>query len=344
MNTRKGYGVPADDLDYMAGAAREDLLRLKDARIFLTGCTGFLGKWIIEGLLYGNETLGLGLELAVLTRSKAKVFREMPHWAEHSDLKLVEGDVLSLPREVTGTMTHVIHGANLCNDGKEDWALRHMETALSGTRNVLELARASGCKTVLLLSSGAVYGIRQGRQKPPYKEEEQCAADYLDEPNVYAHCKYMGEMYAAAFGQKYGIRIPVARLFTFAGKYMPMNRRNAFASFLDDARNGRDIVIEGDGKAVRSYMHASDMVVYVISVLNKGDSSKVYNIGAMESVSMNKLAEIVKERINNKSNIIILNKSNFGNGTYKYIPDAENIKQISKHNYFSKITNKFMVD
>lgn len=322
------YSIAPASLRRICDAAHEDLQQLRRARIFLTGCTGFLGKWIIESLLWADAHLHLDLRLFVLTRSARSTLASVPEWMHHAALELVEGDVLSWQPTSSLGITHIIHGANYTNSGSQDWALRHMDTALLGLRRVLDIAAVETCRNVLLLSSGAVYRLHSGKEAPPYREQEKGPEDYLVEPNVYAMCKYITEMYAAAFGREHGIRIPVARLFTFFGQHMPLHRRQAMSSFVLDAREGKDIVVAGDGKAVRSYMHASDMVVCCLAILLHGKHGTPYNVGSEQAVSIRELAEMVSSASGKRLPVRILGQVAAGNAPEEYVPDTSALRAL----------------
>ena len=111
------YSISSVALSRICDTAQADFQKLRDARIFLTGCTGFLGKWIVESLLWADEHLHLDLRLFVLTRSAQSILASMPQWENHSALELLEGDVLSWqPKSLLG-ITHIIHGANYTYSG-----------------------------------------------------------------------------------------------------------------------------------------------------------------------------------------------------------------------------------
>ena len=324
------YSISSVALSRICDTAQADFQKLRDARIFLTGCTGFLGKWIVESLLWADEHLHLDLRLFVLTRSAQSILASMPQWENHSALELLEGDVLSWqPKSLLG-ITHIIHGANYTNSGSQDWALRHMDTAFLGLRRILDMAVVEKCRNILLLSSGAVYRLRTGKETPPFCEQEKGPDDYLQEPNVYAVCKYVTEMYAAAFGREHGIRIPVARLFTFFGQHMPQHRRQALSSFVQDARAGKDIVIAGDGKAVRSYMHAADMVICCLAILVHGRHGTPYNVGSEQPVSIRDLAEMVSAASGKGLPVHILGQAAGGNAPEEYVPDTSALRALMK--------------
>ena len=324
------YSISIEDLEFIATTARDDLLTFKNARFFMTGCTGFLGKWLIEALLWANEHLSLNICLNVLTRSASRFLNEMPHLRAHPNLSMLEACVTELTPETTGAISHIIHGANLPNDGKREWPLAHIHTAYEGTRRVLELGRFHNVASMLLMSSGAVYAPGHGEGGPPFVEKENGIEDYLNEPNVYANCKYFEELLVAAYGMVHGIRIPIARCFTFMGAHIPLHQRQALSSFLKDALNKRDIVIQGDGTAMRSYMYAADMVVWLMAILARGKHAAAYNVGSDEAVSVKELAQHVLNISQRQLNIAIMDKTAQGNAPAIYLPNISKITQNLK--------------
>ncbi len=58
-----------DDRNAMFEALGGDWPRLKGARIFMTGGTGFIGQWMLEALRDADLRLGLGCRVTVLTRN-----------------------------------------------------------------------------------------------------------------------------------------------------------------------------------------------------------------------------------------------------------------------------------
>ena len=67
--------LPAQDLTHILTHARESFLALRDARLFITGGTGFFGHWLLESLLHADLELHINLRATVLTRN-ASAFRD----------------------------------------------------------------------------------------------------------------------------------------------------------------------------------------------------------------------------------------------------------------------------
>src|SRR5207248_5025331 len=132
----------------------------RGARLFITGGTGFFGKWLLESFAHANETLSLGACAVVLTRNAAAFRARAPGIAAYPVIEFSEGDVRSFSPPA-GPLTHVIHAATPSNFNDEDPEAM-LDQAYQGTRRVLDFARRCGAGKVLFTSSGAVYG----RQPP----------------------------------------------------------------------------------------------------------------------------------------------------------------------------------
>ena len=92
--------------------------------------------------------------------------------------------------------------------------------------------------------------------------------------------------------------IKIARCFAFVGPYLPLDTHFAIGNFINNAINNEDIIIKGDGSTIRSYMYASDLMVWLWKILLKGKINQPYNVGSDEGVSIKQLAE----KISNISN------------------------------------------
>jgi len=65
---------------------------LRGKSIFLTGATGFVGKWMLEALCRANDVYGLDVNATVLTRRPSAFVAEAPHLGQHSAIELLEGE------------------------------------------------------------------------------------------------------------------------------------------------------------------------------------------------------------------------------------------------------------
>ena len=326
----KGYSLFLKDLDRILDCSRRDMLSLKGCSLFLTGCTAFIGKWLMESLLWANQQLTLGLRLTVLTRSPTSFLDAMPHLAAHKSLSLVQGSILCLPGPDIPRCDLAIHGVNLPNDARTSWPARHMLTVVSGTEALMNMAARKGCRHILLLSSGAVYGSPLS-QKTPFAEDA-LPVD-LHEPAVYGNTKRFVESYARAKGQELGIAISIARCFAFIGAYMPLNERNAMSSFLLHALRRQPITIQGDGTPLRSFLSGRDLSIWLLAMLSRGNG-RVYNVGSRHVFPLRKWAQKVLTCAELPEDFLVVQgKALRGNAPDVYVPDtslARNALQLAE--------------
>src|SRR4051812_18060877 len=136
----------ADDLDRLLADTADDWARLRGARIFLTGGSGFVGCWLLETFLHANDRLNLDASIVVLTRDAARFSGKVPHLASDRTVTVWSGDVRALAG-TTESFTHVVHAAA---DGRpivtRDDRVRMFDTIVAGTRGALEFASGSGAR------------------------------------------------------------------------------------------------------------------------------------------------------------------------------------------------------
>src|SRR3989304_341781 len=80
-------GLPTRDLDHILSRARELWEDLRGGAIFFTGCTGFVGMWLMESLLCANDKLDLGVSVVGLTRNPERFREKAPHLASHPPVR-----------------------------------------------------------------------------------------------------------------------------------------------------------------------------------------------------------------------------------------------------------------
>ena len=149
---------PQGDLVSILEQSREDLKALRGARIFLTGGTGFIGKWLIATIAFANERLDIKADLVVLSRNPDRFCEEHPMVTECPRLHFEAGDIRSFGFP-SGEFSHFIHGATAASAKLNDEnPLLMIDTIVRGTLNLLKFASLSPGATVLSLSSGGVYG------------------------------------------------------------------------------------------------------------------------------------------------------------------------------------------
>lgn len=289
------FGVASEEaLARILERASGDLDQLRGRRILVTGATGFFGAWLLATLATARHTRGLDVEVIALSRG-ATAFRAAHPAREAEAIRWVDADVrnLSEPGLLPERLDEVVHLATPASATLNAEAPTEMLDIIhAGTKSAIECAVRTGARRMLLTSSGAVYGA-QPADLGHVPESYPGAPDPLDVSNAYHEGKRLAELALALAGRATGLEGKVARCFAFSGAGLPLDRHFAFGNFVRDAALGRPIHIAGDGRAVRSYLDAEDLVTWLLAVWLRGQPSRAYNVGAERAVTIRELGELV---------------------------------------------------
>jgi nucleoside-diphosphate-sugar epimerase len=308
--------LPARDLDHVLEHTQGLWEELRRGRLFVTGGTGFFGRWMLESFIRATDELDLGAEAIVLTRDPRRFAAAAPHVAEHPAIALHTGDVRSFA-DPPVECTHILHMATDTALGAS--ATASFETAVEGTRRVLSLAARRGVTKLLLTSSGAVYG-----PQPPDCErlsEEYVGAPRADDVSAgYAHGKRAAEFLCSAAAAQTELQAKIARCFAFVGPLLPLDANFAIGNFIRDALYGDRIEVTGDGTARRSYLYAADLAVWLWTILFSGQSGRPYNVGSDEDLCISDLAHLVAEVLRPDIPVRITQAATAGALPARYVP------------------------
>jgi len=156
---------------------------------------------------------------------------------------------------------------------------------------------------VLFTSTRQIYG------RVP---EEQLPVDERQPPNpvdVNGINKLAGERYHVLYNNVHGLRTSVLRLTNTYGPRMLVknNRQTAIGWLIRQAMDGEEITIFGDGTQLRDFTYVDDVVeALLIAGMNDAANGQVFNIGAIEPVSLREVAELLIEVA--------------GRGSYRLVP------------------------
>ena len=292
--------------------------RLNGKKIFITGGTGFFGKSLLDFL----KNKSISAEITVLSRNPEIFKLDYPELAEN--ITFVKGDLMEIP-ESHQNYDLVIHAAaTVMGQADRDKVFSVIDEIISGTKNILEFSNNHGVKRILNISSGAVYG-KQPTDIKCIPEEYLGSPDTSNPLSAYGEGKRVSELLCAINKELSGLEYVNARCFSFVGQYIPLNSHLAIGSFIGNGLNREDLVIQGDGTPLRSYMHTDDLVAWLLNILLFGEAGEAYNVGSDKSYSIKEVAECVCEFFP-KSKVIVKGKPEIGLSAERYIPSIDKCK------------------
>jgi len=302
--------------------SRADLSKLDATRIFITGGTGFMGFWILSTINYLIIN-GLTIMVTVLSRNPAKFLTKFPHFKKSPWLNFQTGDVESY-KPLPEKFDFIIHAATDTSPEAAKKPLYLYNSIIHGTERVLEHARKLEVKRVLLISSGAVYG-EVSHKIGMIEENLNTGLDFNNINNAYGEGKRVMELLGRLYSNQYRIETVTARCFAFSG--FGLNKHFVLNQFLEQAKYKDKIIIKGTGNALRSYLYAADLAVWLLTILLKGESGEAYNVGSDKGYTILQLAELIRNKISPKKEIVILGDKE-QSIRKNYIPSIEKAKSL----------------
>jgi dTDP-glucose 4,6-dehydratase len=318
INSIPSKKLPLDDLIHVFDKVCSLWEKFRGERVFFTGGTGFFGKWLLETLLYANQSMNLRCKATVLSRDPESFTQNNPHLSDPEFITFVAGDMRDFVQP-DGQYKFVIHAAT--DVAATTNAVDLFSACVDGTKRVLDFACQAGCTDFLLISSGAIYG-RQPEDMEAIPESYTGAPDILNIKSAYGEGKRCSEWLANAYGEKYRYSVKVARCFAFVGPYLPLDKHFAIGNFIRDALAGKEIGIQGDGTPCRSYLYAADLAIWLWTILLRSPARIAYNVGGDESTTIADLARRVNHLAGSDKNVTVMIPADPTKKPDRYIPDV----------------------
>lgn len=313
----------AEDLDHILIHTEGLWEEIREKRLFITGGTGFFGCWLLESFAWANNNLNLNASALVLTRNYDAFQKKMPHLAGNPAIKFHIGDVrnFNFPE---GEFSYIIHAAAtsaVATFNNEDLLVK-FDTVVEGARHTLDFAVQCNARKFLLTSSGAVYG-KQPSGMTHVPEDYYGAPDPTDQNSAWGEGKRASEFLCAYYSRRYGIETKIARCFSFVGPYLQLDIHYAIGNFIRNRLNGVPIQINGDGTPYRSYLYAADLVIWLWTMLFKGESCRAYNVGSEEAITIAGLANMVAQSFQKPVEVRIAKLPDPNRLPNRYVPSTK---------------------
>ncbi|MHB8261238.1 MAG: NAD-dependent epimerase/dehydratase family protein [Bacteroidia bacterium] len=292
--------------------------------IFITGGTGFFGKWMLESFLYANSALSLNAKILVLSRNPDLFLSKYPSFKNEA-FSFIKGDVrdFQFPEQ---EIDYIIHAATEANVKLNiEQPLLMFDTIVVGTKHILELARIKNVKAILHTSSGAVYG-KQPHDLTHITEDFKGSPDIYSANAAYSEGKRVAEMLCNFYYREYGVNSKIARGFTFIGPYLPLDGDFAIGNFIQNLLAGDNIKVNGDGTPYRSYLYASDLSIWLWNILMFGKPCRPYNVGSDEGITIKELARLVAANSDKEIKVEIAMPTTNA-APLRYVPSVKRAKE-----------------
>lgn len=253
-------------------------------RIAVTGGCGFIGSHVVDQLR------SAGHQVVVLDINAA------PH---RQDVEFIPGDILdvaALERAIAGC-EFVFHLAAIpdVNVAYAD-PVRCVEVNTLGTAFVLDVARRSHVRRVVLASTVWVYGAATADVVNEASYFKPAGAGH-----VYTSSKIAAELLCHDFWQLYQQPFTILR---YGIPYGPRMRRElVIPRFIDKALKREPLTIAGDGSQYRNFVYVEDLARAHVLALADVAENQTYNVEGPRRVTVLEIAQTLQRLLGSEVRI-----------------------------------------
>jgi len=267
-------------------------------RILITGGAGFIGCHLAEHLL------ALGDEVWALDDLSTGSIENIEHLRGHPRYHYQTGNIMDSAAlaELVDRCDVIFHlaaavGVRLIVESP----VRTIETNIRGTEIVLGLAHKKR-KLVVIFSTSEVYGKSA---KVPFCEDDDLVMGATIKGRwSYACSKAIDEFLALAYWKEKKLPVIVVRLFNTVGPRQTGRYGMVLPNFVRQALAGEPITVYGSGKQSRCFGYVGDVVEALGKLIRTPQAvGEVFNLGSNQEVTIEGLAQRVKELTGSESEI-----------------------------------------
>jgi dTDP-glucose 4,6-dehydratase len=242
-------------------------------RLFVTGGAGFIGSNFIRHALESNGNYSV-VNYDKLTY--AANLANLKDIAKDSRYLFVKGDICDrgVVEAAMRDCDAVVHFAAESHVDRSIYEPTPViETNVTGTFVLLQIARRIGIKRFVHISTDEVYGDLS----PGMAASEKSP---LQPSSPYSASKAAADLLVLSFVRTYGVPALVTRS---SNNYGPCQFPEKFLPLLiTNALSGKPLPIYGDGMQQRDWLHVDDNCGGILAALEHGRIGEVYNIGGMD--------------------------------------------------------------
>jgi len=292
----------------------------KNSRLFVAGHNGLVGKAVHKLLIkkgYKNILFKRKSELNLTNKEQVNTF-----FKKHKPEYLI--------------MCAARVGGIIAN---RDNPLEFLLENLAIEKNLLLAAKKYKTKRTVFLGSSCVY---PKKSKTPIKESYLMTGKLEETNEAYALAKIVGIKLCSILHNKYKQDIVCLMPTNLYGENDNFDIASShvipglITKFITAKKYKKIVKIWGSGKPIREFIHVDDLAEAVFTVLNTknshfknimNDKIPILNVGSGESLSIKKLAYLIKKLVDFKGKIIF--DKSYPDGTFKKNLNSKRIKSLN---------------
>jgi GDP-L-fucose synthase len=285
-------------------------MNLKDSKIYIAGHKGMVGSAILRNLTrkgFKNIIYKTSKELDLRIQKDVEDFIEFEKPSFIIDAAAVVGGIWA----------------------NNEYRYKFLMDNMLIQNNLINAAIKNKIKNFIFLGSSCIY--------PKFADqpiiEESLLTGALEKTNQwYAVAKISGVKLIEAIREQFGynyVSLMPTNLYGPNDNYdlktshvLPALLRK----FHEAKINNEDVELWGTGNPLRDFLHVDDLADAVVFIMENQKNEFLYNIGSGEEISINNLANLIKEKISFKGKIKY--NSAFPDGTPRKILDSSKVNKL----------------
>lgn len=244
-------------------------------RIVVTGASGQLGSYLLDGLQDGHQTVGIDTAATKHPEHKGMI--------EKADIR--DGAAVRRLLKSVDVVVHCAAQVSVVNSILDPFY--DLDVNVKGTVTLLDAAAEANVGKFIYISSAAVYGDPRFL---PVTEEHP-----FGPKSPYGASKVAAEQYCRVFAETKGLPYAIVRPFNFysprADPKSPYS--GVITKFVEWAKRGEPLLVEGDGLQTRDFIPATEVARMVIALASSDVRNVTLNCGSGKKTTINELAEAV---------------------------------------------------
>jgi len=268
-------------------------MELENSKILVIGGAGFIGSFVVSELLKESveevviyDNFARGQKDYLIEQLKDPRCSIFPIGGDVREIDILDTAIAGKDYVICLAAMWLLH----C----KDFPRTAFEVNIAGTFNVFEACVKHKVKKLIWSSSASVYG---DAVELPMTESHP-----FNNKNLYGATKIAGEAMAAAFYDRYGLKIIGLRYMNVYGPHQDQTAAytGVVPIMLNKIEANESPSINGDGSQAYDFIYVEDVAICNVQALKSDVEFGMYNVGTEVQTSIRELCDLILELKNSK--------------------------------------------